>query len=324
MADNKHDQAATITRRSAMQAGAGAVLASGVPLFWSGEARADKAKIDAVLSGAVVVGQRPGRRGGRRRRQGRHLRRRLRQAQPRHRRRDDAGHGVLDRLDDQGGDLDGRHADGRAGQAQSRQADQRRRHGARAPRRCWRASTPRASPSCRPPKRPITLRHLLTHTAGFSYDLWNKDIERYMKVANVPGIGTCKLEALKVPMIADPGDSWEYGINIDWAGKAVERVSGLSLDDYMREHIFDAARHEGHRSSSCGPTSRRAWRPSMRAAPTASSTRSSSACRRRPSSSWAAAASTRPGRDYLALPADAAGRRQARQRADPQAGDRRA
>jgi CubicO group peptidase (beta-lactamase class C family) len=60
-----------------------------------------------------------------------------------------------------------------------------------------------------------------------------------MKVANVPGIGTCKLEALKVPMIADPGDKWEYGINIDWAGKAVERVSGLSLDGYMRERIFN-------------------------------------------------------------------------------------
>ena len=59
-----------------------------------------------------------------------------------------------------------------------------------------------------------------------------------MKVANIPGIGTCKLEALKVPMIADPGDKWEYGINIDWAGKAVERVSGLSLDGYMRDRIF--------------------------------------------------------------------------------------
>jgi CubicO group peptidase (beta-lactamase class C family) len=93
-------------------------------------------------------------------------------------------------------------------------------------------------PKLRPPKRPITLRHLLTHTAGFSYALWNQDIGRYMKAANVPDIGTCKLDALKLPLIADPGDKWEYGINIDWAGKAVERVSGLSLDGYMREHIF--------------------------------------------------------------------------------------
>ena len=58
MADNKHDQAATVTRRTAMQAGA--LLASGVPLFWSGEARADKAKVDAVLSGAVSSGNVPG------------------------------------------------------------------------------------------------------------------------------------------------------------------------------------------------------------------------------------------------------------------------
>src|SRR5258708_8866119 len=60
MADSKHDQAATVTRRSAMQAGAGALLASGVPLFWSGEARADKVKVDAVLSGAVSSGNVPG------------------------------------------------------------------------------------------------------------------------------------------------------------------------------------------------------------------------------------------------------------------------
>ena len=60
MADNKHDQAATLTRRSAMQAGAGAALASGVPLFWSREARADKAKVDAVLGGAVSSGNVPG------------------------------------------------------------------------------------------------------------------------------------------------------------------------------------------------------------------------------------------------------------------------
>ena len=79
-----------------------------------------------------------------------------------------------------------------------------------------------------------------------------------MKVANVPGIGTCKLEALKVPMIADPGDKWEYGINIDWAGKAVERVSGMSLDGYMRDRIFTPLGMRT-RSSSCDPTSRPAW-----------------------------------------------------------------
>ena len=152
---------------------------------------------------------------------------------------------------------------------------------------------PTGKPKLRPPKRPITLRHLLTHTAGFSYDIWNKDIVRYMKVANVPGIGTCKLEALKVPLIFDPGDKWEYGINIDWVGKAVERVSGLSLDGYMREHIFAPL---GMKDTVfiLRPDQRARLASVHRAAPTARLARSSSRCRRRPSSSWAAAPCTRP------------------------------
>ena len=42
-------------------------------------------------------------------------------------------------------------------------------------------------PIPRPPKREVTLRHLLTHTSGHSYDIWNKQIGEYMKVKNVPG-----------------------------------------------------------------------------------------------------------------------------------------
>ena len=94
------------------------------------------------------------------------------------------------------------------------------------------------APRLRAAKRPITLRHLLTHTAGFSYDVWNADIGRYMKVAGIPGVITVKNDALKTPLVADPGERWEYGINIDWVGKAVEKVSGQSLEAYFREHIF--------------------------------------------------------------------------------------
>ena len=60
MADKKNDQVNTVTRRTAIQGGAGALLASGMPLFWPGEAWADKAKIDAVLGGAVWSGNVPG------------------------------------------------------------------------------------------------------------------------------------------------------------------------------------------------------------------------------------------------------------------------
>jgi methyl acetate hydrolase len=93
-------------------------------------------------------------------------------------------------------------------------------------------------PITRKPKRPITLRHLLTHTAGFSYELWNTDIQQYQKVMELPGIGACKNDSLKMPLMFDPGDRWEYGINIDFAGKMVETVSGKKLGEYFQENLF--------------------------------------------------------------------------------------
>jgi CubicO group peptidase (beta-lactamase class C family) len=96
----------------------------------------------------------------------------------------------------------------------------------------------KGQPKLRPAKRPITLRQLLTHTAGFTYDLWDADTAQYVKAANLPGIISCKNAALTTPLAFDPGDRWEYGINIDFAGKAVEAISGQRLNVYLREHIF--------------------------------------------------------------------------------------
>jgi methyl acetate hydrolase len=93
-------------------------------------------------------------------------------------------------------------------------------------------------PRLRPARRPITLRHLITHTAGFVYDIWNPQMGRYMEQKGVPGIITCQNAALALPLTFDPGDSWDYGINIDWVGKAVERVSGQKLGAYFAEHLF--------------------------------------------------------------------------------------
>jgi CubicO group peptidase (beta-lactamase class C family) len=94
------------------------------------------------------------------------------------------------------------------------------------------------APRLRPAKRPVTLRQLLTHTAGYTYDIWNADTGRYEKYANLPGIITCKNAALETPLAFDPGDRWEYGTNIDWAGKMVEKVSGQRLEEYFRDRIF--------------------------------------------------------------------------------------
>ena len=93
-------------------------------------------------------------------------------------------------------------------------------------------------PRLRAPRRPITLRHLLTHTAGYSYEIWSPEIAKYQEATGTPGITTCTNAALTTPLLFDPGDRWQYGINIDWAGKMVEAASGQRLDDYLQQNVL--------------------------------------------------------------------------------------
>jgi len=93
-------------------------------------------------------------------------------------------------------------------------------------------------PRLRAPRRPITLKHLMTHTAGFAYEIWRPEIAQYQTATGTPGITTCTNAALTTPLLFDPGERWEYGISIDWIGKMVEAVSGQKLDRYLQDNVL--------------------------------------------------------------------------------------
>jgi methyl acetate hydrolase len=87
-------------------------------------------------------------------------------------------------------------------------------------------------PVLRPAGGPVLLKHLLTHTSGFVYDNWDGDLLRYQE-QTAPGDG-----ARVTPLFFEPGARWEYGTSIDWTGRLVEAVSGLSLEDYFQRNVF--------------------------------------------------------------------------------------
>ena len=92
-------------------------------------------------------------------------------------------------------------------------------------------------PRLRPARRQVTLHDLLTHTSGFVYEMWNPGLRRYVQVTGKPGAGSGLNAGLDMPLAFDPGERWEYGIGIDWAGKVVEAVTGQTLGAYFAEHI---------------------------------------------------------------------------------------
>lgn len=93
-------------------------------------------------------------------------------------------------------------------------------------------------PKLRPARNTITVRHLLTHTSGFTYSIWSENMSRYEKVTGMPDIGYSMNGAFKAPLEFEPGERWQYGIGMDWVGKLVEAVTDQSLEVYFREHIF--------------------------------------------------------------------------------------
>ena len=96
----------------------------------------------------------------------------------------------------------------------------------------------RGQPRLRPPKRDVTTRMLLLHTAGFGYDFFNESYNRLAREHGQPSVLTATKAALTTPLLFDPGDEWEYGSNIDWVGQVVEGIAGRRLGEVMAERIF--------------------------------------------------------------------------------------
>ncbi|KAI8938463.1 hypothetical protein NX059_004356 [Plenodomus lindquistii] len=91
-----------------------------------------------------------------------------------------------------------------------------------------------------PSKTAITARHLLSHTSGLGYPFMNKLLGLRANVRAQQGIVRSfrVTERYNTPLVFEPGTGWLYGSSMDWAGVVVSRLHGVSLGDYMVEHVW--------------------------------------------------------------------------------------
>jgi CubicO group peptidase (beta-lactamase class C family) len=89
----------------------------------------------------------------------------------------------------------------------------------------------------RPVEKVATLRQLLTHTGGHTYAFFNHDTKKYFDAAGLEPFN-CNKASISAPLARAPGEQFEYGTNLDWAGQVVERISGMTLDEYFQKNIL--------------------------------------------------------------------------------------
>lgn len=95
------------------------------------------------------------------------------------------------------------------------------------------------TPVLRPPTDAATVRQLLTHTSGLSYETWNAAIMRYEELTGMPTISAGLKKTFLHPLVSDPSTRFEYGTSMDWLGLVIEAVSGTGIDAYFDEHVFE-------------------------------------------------------------------------------------
>jgi len=112
------------------------------------------------------------------------------------------------------------------------------------------------SPRLRPPKRQITPRMLMLHTAGFGYDFANPVIRRLLDDERLTPHRAATKRGFRQPLVNEPGERWEYGLSIDWLGMVLEAIVGERLDVILQAFVLAPL---GMRETAHSPT------PEMRA-----------------------------------------------------------
>ena len=107
------------------------------------------------------------------------------------------------------------------------------------------------TPRLCPPASKATVRQLMTHTAGLGYFFTNEKLMRYLTLTGEPSPLSGHQRSLSVPMVNDPGTLWEYGVNTDWLGLVVEKISGQRLGSYLQQQVYGPL---GMKDSSFAPS----------------------------------------------------------------------
>jgi CubicO group peptidase (beta-lactamase class C family) len=89
-------------------------------------------------------------------------------------------------------------------------------------------------------RRPITIQDVVRHTAGFSYGFGSSPVDKAYQEANVfaKDLNDLMDKVSKQPLLYQPGDRWEYSVAHDVQAALVEKLSGQTFDEFVRQRIF--------------------------------------------------------------------------------------